>query len=55
MKGQFGVDEVYTSLLAVVGKDGVIATVSPKFDEAEEMAFRKSSDTLKGVIAQLEV
>ncbi|MBO5925020.1 MAG: L-lactate dehydrogenase [Clostridia bacterium] len=55
MKGQFGVDEVYTSLLAVVGKDGVIATVSPKFDEAEEIAFRKSSDTLKGVIAQLEV
>ncbi len=55
MDGEYGVSDVALSTLCVIGKKGVITTLTPKLTAEEEDKFRHSADVLKGVIAQIEI
>ena len=55
MDGEYGVSDVALSTLCVIGKEGVITTLTPKLSADEEDKFRRSAEVLKGVIAQIEI
>lgn len=55
MHGEYGVDDVCTSCLTVVGPEGVKGKVEVKLTEEEVEKFKKSADALKAVIAQLDI
>ncbi len=55
MHGEYGVEDVCTSCLTIVGPNGVKGKVEVKLTEEEVEKFRKSSDALKEVISQLEI
>ncbi len=55
MDGEYGVSDVALSTLCVIGKQGVITTLTPKLTAEEEEKFRHSADVLKGVISQIEI
>ena len=55
MDGEYGVSDVALSTLCVIGKQGVITTLTPKLTAEEEEKFRHSADVLKDVISQIEI
>ena len=55
MDGEYGVSDVALSTLCVIGKEGVITTLTPKLSADEEDKFRRSAEVLKGVISQIEI
>ena len=55
MKGEYGVDDVCLSVLCLVGKDGVRGKVTTPLTEEEVGKLQKSAETLKGIIAGLEI
>ncbi len=55
MHGEYGVDDVALSVLNIVGKDGAKAKVLMPLTDEEVSNLRKSSDTLKAVIKQLDI
>ena len=55
MHGEYGVSDVCTSCLAIVGPDGVKGRVEMEMTDEEVEKFRKSADALKAVIAQLDL
>lgn len=55
VSGLYGIDDVYLSLPAVVGRAGVERVVHLALDEAEEEALTKSASLLGGVLEELEL
>lgn len=55
MHGEYGVDDVALSVLNIVGKDGVKSKVLVPLTDDEVVKLRKSADTLKDVIKQLDI
>lgn len=55
MHGEFGIEDVVLSMPAIVGKDGVETKVPISLDEEEQKKLRKSADTLKQILAGLNL
>ena len=55
MHGEHGISDVVLSMPAIVGKDGIETQVPISLSEEEEAKLRASADTLKRVIAGLDI
>lgn len=55
MHGEYGIDDVCLSTLALVGPNGCQGKVEVNLTDEEEALLKKSADTLKGIIAQIEL
>ena len=55
MHGEYGIEDVCLSTLALVGPNGCQGKVEVNLTDEEEALLKKSADTLKGIIAQLEI
>ncbi len=55
LNGEYGVSDVCLSTLAVIGKDGVKTTLTPKLTKEEEEKFRISAEAIKAVIKEANV
>jgi len=55
MHGEYGIDDVCLSTLALVGPNGCQGKVEVNLTDEEEALLKKSADTLKGIIAQIEI
>ncbi len=55
LHGEYGISDVVLSLPAVVGKNGVETKVPISLSESECKHLMKSAETLKGVIAELDL
>ena len=51
--GYLGVEEVFLSVPAVVGRAGVVRTLHPELDRPEAEAFRSAAAAVRGVLAEL--
>jgi L-lactate dehydrogenase len=49
--GSYGIDGVYLSLPCVIGRAGVIATLTPALSTAEKEALRRSAETIRHAVA----
>lgn len=55
MHGEYGIDDVVLSMPAIVGKDGFETKVPLALDEEEQKALVASANTLKGILAGLDL
>ena len=55
MHGEYGIEDVALSTLNMVGHNGVRGTVNVPMTDEEVTLLRKSADTLKDVISNLEI
>ena len=55
MHGEYGIEDVCLSTLALVGPNGCQGKVEVNLTDEEEILLKKSADTLKGIIAQLQI
>jgi len=55
MHGEYGIDDVCLSTLALVGPNGCQGKVEVNLTDEEEALLKKSADTLKGIIAQIQI
>ncbi len=55
LEGEYGISDVALSTLCVVGKDGIVTTLTPKLSDEELAKMQNSAEVLKGVIAQIEI
>ena len=55
MHGEYGIEDVALSTLNMVGHEGVRGKVNVPMTDEEVMLLRKSADTLKDVISNLEI
>ena len=55
MHGDYGIDDVCLSTLALVGPNGCQGKVEVSLTDEEEALLKKSADTLKEIIAQIEL
>ena len=55
MHGEYGIENVALSTLNMVGHEGVRGKVNVPMTDEEVMLLRKSADTLKDVISNLEI
>ena len=55
MHGEYGIEDVALSTLNMVGHNGVRGKVNVPMTDEEVMLLRKSADTLKDVISNLEI
>lgn len=55
MHGEYGIDDVALSILKMVGKNGVRSSVLMSLTDEEVIKLRKSAETLKDVIKNLEI
>lgn len=55
MHGEYGIDDVVLSMPAIVGKNGLERKVPIELNETEQKALKKSAETLKGVLDELEL
>ena len=55
MHGEYGIEDVCLSTLALVGPNGCQGKVEVNLTDEEEVLLKKSADTLKGIIAQLQI
>ena len=55
MHGEYGVDDVALSVLNIVGKDGARAKVLTPLADDEIAKLKKSAETLKDVIKNLDI
>lgn len=55
LEGHWGISGLCMSIPAVVGRDGVETTLDIPLSPAEQDALLRSADTLRGVIAQLDL
>lgn len=53
MQGEYGIDDVCLSIPAVVGVDGIKATLTPTLTEEEVAKLQLSAQAMKDVIAQV--
>ncbi len=55
MEGEYGIHDVALSIPCIVGREGIVTTLTPKLSAEEEAKIRNSAEVLKGVIAQIEI
>lgn len=55
MHGEYGIDDVVLSMPAIVGKNGLETKVPIALNEEEQKALKKSAETLKEVLAGLDL
>lgn len=55
MHGEYGIDDVCISVLTLVGPNGVKGKLEVKLTDEEVAKLKKSADTLKNVIAQIDL
>ena len=55
MHGEYGIEDVCLSTLALVGPNGCQGKVEVNLTDEEEALLKKSADTLKEIIAQIEL
>ncbi len=55
MHGEYGIDDVCLSTLALVGPNGCQGKVEVNLTDEEEALLKKSAETLKAIIAQIEL
>ena len=55
LHGEYGIDDVCMSLLNIVGKDGAHGKVILPLNEQEIESLKKSAESLKAVIASIEI
>ena len=55
MHGEYGIDDVCLSIPVVVNAHGCVNKVLPDMTEEEVEKLRRSADTLKAVIAQVQI
>ena len=55
MHGEYGIDDVCLNTLALVGPNGCQGKVEVNLTDEEEALLKKSADTLKEIIAQIEL
>jgi L-lactate dehydrogenase len=55
LDGEYGISDVALSTLCVLGKEGVITTLTPKLSDEELAKMKNSAEVLKSVIAQIEI
>ena len=55
LDGEYGISDVALSTLCILGKEGVITTLTPKLSDEELEKMKNSAEVLKGVIAQIEI
>lgn len=55
MHGEYGIEDVCLSTLTIIGPDGVQGKVPMRMNKAEVAKLQKSADTLKAIIAQIEL
>jgi len=55
MHGDYGIDDVCLSTLALVGPNGCQGKVEVSLTDEEEALLKKSADTLKGIISQIQI
>ncbi len=55
LTGEYGADDVVVSVPCVLCPSGIKTTLAPTLTEEEVQKFRKSTDAMKAVIAQLEI
>lgn len=55
MQGEYGISDVCLSVPCVLGKRGIITTLTPKLSEDEMEKLHFSADTLKGVIEKIQI
>lgn len=55
MHGEYGIDDVVLSMPAIVGKNGLETKVPIELNEEEQAALKKSAETLKEVLASLDL
>lgn len=53
MHGEYGIDDVCTSMLTIVGRTGIKGKIVAPLSEHEQELMRKSADCLKDVIKQV--
>ncbi len=55
LEGEYGISDVCLSTLCVLGNSGILSTLAPKMSDDETEKFRRSAETIKNVIAQLNI
>ena len=55
LEGEYGISDVCLSTLCVLGNSGILSTLAPKMSDDETEKFRSSAETIKNVIAQLNI
>lgn len=55
MEGEYGISDIYLSLPAIVGAEGIHSKLSIPLDEEERKRLKESAETLKGVAGELEM
>ena len=55
MHGEYGIEDVCLSTLALVGPNGCQGKVEVNLTDEEEALLKKSAETLKGIIAQIQI
>ena len=55
LHGEYGIDDVCLSMLALVGKDGVQCKVRNRLTDEEVVKLQHSANVLKDVIAQVNI
>ena len=55
LDGEYGISDVALSTLCVVGKNGIVTTLTPKLSDDELAKMKNSAEVLKGVIAQIDI
>lgn len=54
LNGEYGISDVCLSIPTVVGGQGVVGRLAPPLADSEVEQLRKSAETLKGIISQLD-
>jgi L-lactate dehydrogenase len=55
LHGEYGIEDVCLSMLVLVGPNGVQRRIEVSLTDEEVALLRKSADTLKDIISQLEI
>ena len=55
MQGEYGISDVALSTPCIVGKDGIEVRMPPSLNYREQTELKESADTLKDVIANLDL
>ena len=54
LTGEYGISDVCLSIPCLLGKNGIITTLTPKLAEDELAKLKLSAETLKGVIEKVQ-
>lgn len=55
LNGEYGIEDVCVSVMAIVNKDGIKTTLTPALTDEEVAKLQASANALKAVIAQVEI